>query len=94
LGSGYRRYIRVRHANGYQAAYGHMSAFARNIAEGQQVRQNQIIGYVGSTGLSTGTLPTRSSSTAGMSTDEASAAAAWCSRRGVGRFRRARTARA
>jgi murein DD-endopeptidase MepM/ murein hydrolase activator NlpD len=51
---GYGRYIRVRHANGYQTAYGHMSAFARNIAEGQRVRQGQIIGYVGSTGLSTG----------------------------------------
>jgi murein DD-endopeptidase MepM/ murein hydrolase activator NlpD len=51
---GYGRYIRVRHANGYQTAYGHMSAFARNMAEGQRVRQGQIIGYVGSTGLSTG----------------------------------------
>lgn len=51
---GYGRYIRVRHANGYQTAYGHMSAFARNMAEGKRVRQGQIIGYVGSTGLSTG----------------------------------------
>jgi murein DD-endopeptidase MepM/ murein hydrolase activator NlpD len=51
---GYGRYIRVRHANGYQTAYGHMSAFARNMDEGKRVRQGQIIGYVGSTGLSTG----------------------------------------
>jgi murein DD-endopeptidase MepM/ murein hydrolase activator NlpD len=51
---GYGRYIRIRHANGYQTAYGHMSAFARNINEGKRVRQGQIIGYVGSTGLSTG----------------------------------------
>ena len=51
---GYGRYIRIRHANGYQTAYGHMSAFARNMTEGKRVRQGQIIGYVGSTGLSTG----------------------------------------
>jgi murein DD-endopeptidase MepM/ murein hydrolase activator NlpD len=51
---GYGRYIRIRHANGYQTAYGHMSAFARNMDEGKRVRQGQIIGYVGSTGLSTG----------------------------------------
>jgi murein DD-endopeptidase MepM/ murein hydrolase activator NlpD len=51
---GYGRYIRIRHANGYQTAYGHMSAFARNMAEGRRVRQGQLIGYVGSTGLSTG----------------------------------------
>jgi murein DD-endopeptidase MepM/ murein hydrolase activator NlpD len=51
---GYGRYIRIRHANGYQTAYGHMSAFARNMTEGKRVRQGQVIGYVGSTGLSTG----------------------------------------
>jgi len=51
---GYGRYIRIRHANGYQTAYGHMSAFARNMSEGKRVRQGQVIGYVGSTGLSTG----------------------------------------
>jgi murein DD-endopeptidase MepM/ murein hydrolase activator NlpD len=51
---GYGRYIRIRHANGYQTAYGHLSAFARNMAEGKRVRQGQIVGYVGSTGLSTG----------------------------------------
>jgi murein DD-endopeptidase MepM/ murein hydrolase activator NlpD len=51
---GYGRYIRIRHANGYATGYGHMSAFARNMAEGKKVRQGQVIGYVGSTGLSTG----------------------------------------
>ncbi|TCT05899.1 peptidase M23-like protein [Tepidamorphus gemmatus] len=52
--SGYGRHIRIRHANGYETSYSHMSGFARGIAEGVQVRQGQIIGYVGSTGLSTG----------------------------------------
>ncbi|MEA2936658.1 MAG: hypothetical protein QOC56_162 [Alphaproteobacteria bacterium] len=51
---GYGKYIRIRHANGYATGYGHMSAFARNMAEGKKVRQGQVIGYVGSTGLSTG----------------------------------------
>ena len=51
---GYGKYIRIRHANGYETAYGHMSAFARNMEAGKKVRQGQVIGYVGSTGLSTG----------------------------------------
>jgi len=51
---GYGKFIKIRHANGYATGYGHMSAFARNMAEGAKVRQGQIIGYVGSTGLSTG----------------------------------------
>ena len=50
----YGNYIRIRHANSYLTAYGHMSRFAGGIAPGQKVRQGQIIGYVGSTGLSTG----------------------------------------
>ncbi|HET6387714.1 M23 family metallopeptidase [Hyphomicrobium sp.] len=49
----YGNYIRVRHANGYQTAYGHMSRFAK-VTPGMKVRQGQIIGYVGSTGLSSG----------------------------------------
>ena len=52
--SGYGKYIRIRHNNGYETAYGHMSAFARGIEEGSRVRQGQVIGFVGSTGLSTG----------------------------------------
>jgi murein DD-endopeptidase MepM/ murein hydrolase activator NlpD len=51
---GYGKYVRIRHNNGYETAYGHMSAFARNIQPGTRVRQGQVIGYVGSTGLSTG----------------------------------------
>ncbi len=52
--SGYGRRIEVRHANGYTTTYNHMSGFAKGISEGVTVRQGQIIGYVGSTGLSTG----------------------------------------
>jgi murein DD-endopeptidase MepM/ murein hydrolase activator NlpD len=52
--SGYGKYVRIRHTNGYETAYGHMSAFARGIQPNSRVRQGQIIGYVGSTGLSTG----------------------------------------
>ncbi len=52
--SGYGKYVRIRHSNGYETAYGHMTAFARSTQPGKKVRQGQIIGYVGSTGLSTG----------------------------------------
>ncbi len=52
--SGYGKYIRIRHTNGYETAYGHMTAFARGMEEGQRVRQGQVIGFMGSTGLSTG----------------------------------------
>ncbi len=52
--SGYGKYIRIRHTNGYETAYGHMTAYARNIDIGSRVRQGQVIGFVGSTGLSTG----------------------------------------
>jgi len=51
---GYGKYVRIRHANGYQTAYGHMTAFARGLNVGSKVRQGQVIGFVGSTGLSTG----------------------------------------
>jgi murein DD-endopeptidase MepM/ murein hydrolase activator NlpD len=52
--SGYGRRIEVQHLNGYVTTYSHLSGFARGIQEGQKVRQGQIIGYVGNTGLSTG----------------------------------------
>jgi murein DD-endopeptidase MepM/ murein hydrolase activator NlpD len=52
--SGYGKFVLIRHNNGYESAYGHMSAFARNVDEGTRVRQGQVIGFVGSTGLSTG----------------------------------------
>jgi murein DD-endopeptidase MepM/ murein hydrolase activator NlpD len=51
---GYGKYIRIRHVNGYETAYAHLTAYAKGITEGARVRQGQIIGYVGSTGLSTG----------------------------------------
>jgi murein DD-endopeptidase MepM/ murein hydrolase activator NlpD len=55
LKGGYGKYVRIRHANGYETAYGHMTAFARGLEVGSRVRQGQIIGFVGSSGLSTGT---------------------------------------
>lgn len=48
------KYVRIRHANGYQTAYSHMSGFARGIEPGAKVRQGQIIGFLGNTGYSTG----------------------------------------
>jgi murein DD-endopeptidase MepM/ murein hydrolase activator NlpD len=54
LKGGYGKYVRMRHANGYETAYGHMTAFARGLDVGSHVRQGQIIGFVGSSGMSTG----------------------------------------
>ncbi len=51
---GYGKYIRVQHPNGYETAYGHMSAYAKGMEPGKRVRQGQLIGFVGSTGMSTG----------------------------------------
>jgi murein DD-endopeptidase MepM/ murein hydrolase activator NlpD len=51
---GYGNYVGIRHANGYETAYGHMSGFASGQSVGSYVSQGQVIGYVGSTGLSTG----------------------------------------
>ena len=51
---GYGHYIRIRHAKGYKTAYAHLSRYARGVRSGRSVRQGQIIGYVGSTGASTG----------------------------------------
>ena len=47
-------YIRIRHSDGYETAYAHLNGFARGIKKGVRVRQDQIIGYVGTTGRSTG----------------------------------------
>jgi murein DD-endopeptidase MepM/ murein hydrolase activator NlpD len=52
--SGYGKFVLIQHTNGYETAYGHMSGYARGIDEGKRVRQGQVIGFVGSTGLSTG----------------------------------------
>lgn len=51
---GYGNQTRIRHANGYETSYSHQTRFADGIREGARVRQGQVIGYVGSTGLSTG----------------------------------------
>ncbi len=51
---GYGNYIKIRHNSEYSTAYGHMSRFAKGIRAGTRVKQGQVIGYVGSTGLSTG----------------------------------------
>lgn len=52
--AGYGRYIRIRHDGAYDTAYAHLHGFARGIGKGRRVRQGQIIGYVGTTGQSTG----------------------------------------
>ncbi|MBR1244798.1 M23 family metallopeptidase [Bradyrhizobium sp. AUGA SZCCT0274] len=51
---GYGKYVKLKHNNGYETAYGHMSAFAKGMEPGKRVRQGQVIGFVGSTGMSTG----------------------------------------
>jgi murein DD-endopeptidase MepM/ murein hydrolase activator NlpD len=51
---GYGKYVRLKHNNGYETAYGHMSGFAKGLEVGKRVRQGQVIGFVGSTGMSTG----------------------------------------
>ncbi len=51
---GYGRQTVIRHANGYETSYSHQTRFAKGIQQGARVRQGQVIGYVGTTGLSTG----------------------------------------
>ena len=46
--------VKIKHNSTYETIYAHMKAFAKGVKEGKKVRQGQIIGYVGSTGLSTG----------------------------------------
>ncbi len=52
--SGYGNKVEIQHVNGYETAYGHMSRYADGLGVGSRVRQGQVIGYVGSTGQSTG----------------------------------------
>lgn len=52
--NGYGNYIKIRHNSEYETAYGHMSKYASGMRPGVKVKQGQIIGYVGSTGRSTG----------------------------------------
>ena len=51
---GYGNLIKIRHSDGYVTLYAHQKAFRRGIKRGKYVKQGQIIGYVGTTGLSTG----------------------------------------
>jgi len=48
------KYIRIKHLNGYKTSYSHLSKYASGIQKNVKVRQGQVIGYVGNTGLSTG----------------------------------------
>jgi len=50
----YGNYVRIKHPNGFDTAYGHMSEYADGMHTGVQVKQGQVIGFVGSTGRSTG----------------------------------------
>lgn len=51
---GYGKRVEIKHANGYVTTYNHMTRFAPGIQAGQKIRQGTVIGYVGTTGLSTG----------------------------------------
>ena len=50
----YGKYVRIRHNSTYSTGYAHLSGFAKGMKKGKRVRQGQVIGYVGSTGMSTG----------------------------------------
>jgi murein DD-endopeptidase MepM/ murein hydrolase activator NlpD len=52
--SGYGRRVEIEHAYNFVTAYSHLSAFAKNIKDGVRVRQGQVIGYLGNSGLATG----------------------------------------
>ena len=52
--SSYGNHVEIQHANGYVTTYSHMTGFARGIADGVRVRQGQVVGYLGQTGLATG----------------------------------------
>lgn len=51
---GFGNLVKIEHANGYVSFYSHLSRFAKGLDVGDRVRQKQVIGYVGSTGLATG----------------------------------------
>jgi murein DD-endopeptidase MepM/ murein hydrolase activator NlpD len=52
--NGYGTQTVLRHSNGYESSYSHQNAIASGVTPGARVRQGQVIGYLGSTGLSTG----------------------------------------
>ena len=51
---GYGNTVMIRHTNGYKTLYGHLSAYVKNLYVGKRIQQGEVIGYVGSTGWSTG----------------------------------------
>jgi murein DD-endopeptidase MepM/ murein hydrolase activator NlpD len=51
---GYGNWLRIRHNDGWETGYGHLSRYASGLKPGQRVRQGQLVAYVGSTGASTG----------------------------------------
>lgn len=51
---GYGNYIRIRHGNGFKTAYAHLKGFKKGLKAGSRVKQGETIGYLGSTGRSTG----------------------------------------
>ncbi|HET6762031.1 MAG TPA: peptidoglycan DD-metalloendopeptidase family protein [Longimicrobiaceae bacterium] len=53
-GGGYGNVIEIRHGRGYSSRYGHLRGFAKGLRAGDRVKQGQVIGYVGMTGLATG----------------------------------------
>ncbi len=53
-GGGYGNLVRISHANGRETRYAHMSQFAPNTGVGAAVKAGDVIGYIGTTGLSTG----------------------------------------
>ena len=50
----YGNYVRIRHNSDYKTSYAHLARFGKNLTEGKRVKQGDIIGYVGTTGRSTG----------------------------------------
>jgi murein DD-endopeptidase MepM/ murein hydrolase activator NlpD len=51
---GYGNFVQIRHSGGLVSCYGHLSRYGAGVKAGRSVRQGQTVGYVGSTGLSTG----------------------------------------
>jgi murein DD-endopeptidase MepM/ murein hydrolase activator NlpD len=51
---GYGNWLRIRHADGWETGYAHVSRYAKGLKRGQRVSQGQVVAYVGSTGMSTG----------------------------------------
>ena len=50
----YGKYIRIRHSNGFQTAYGHMNGYKNGLKVGSKVKRGDVIGYIGQTGRATG----------------------------------------